>query len=49
MADGVSEKSVLNGAAQAQNSMLAVVIIQLIAQIVLKKGLDDLWSMFFTL
>ena len=49
MAKNVSEEVTITQAKTAKNSMLSIVIVQIASQFVLKKGLDELWSMFFTL
>jgi len=45
----VSEDKLNADAKQTNNAMLALIILQIVAQISLKGGMDDLWSMFFTL
>ena len=46
---GVSEDRLLKDATNTNNAMLGMIIIQLLGQLFLKGGLNDLWSMFFTL
>ena len=43
------EEEIADQAAQGKNTGLAVVIVQIIAQIFLKKGMDKMWALFFTL
>lgn len=45
----VSEDKLNADAKQTNNAMLALIILQIVAQLSLKGGMDDLWSMFFTL
>jgi len=45
----VSAEKLSADAKQTNNAMLALIILQIVAQIALRGGMDDLWSMFFTL
>jgi hypothetical protein len=45
----VSEEKLNADAKQTNNAMLALIILQVVAQLALRGGMDDLWSMFFTL
>jgi len=45
----VSEEKLNADAKQTNNAMLALIILQIVAQIALRGGMDYLWSMFFTL
>lgn len=45
----VSENKLNADAKQTNNAMIALIILQIVAQLALKGGMDDLWSMFFTL
>jgi hypothetical protein len=46
---GVSEKALIKDATEANNAMIALIFVQLAAQILLKSSMNDLWGMFFTL
>jgi len=45
----VSEDKLNADAKQTNNAMVALIILQVVAQIALEGAMDDLWSMFFTL
>ena len=45
----VSEEKLKADSQQTNNAMVALIILQIVAQLALKGGMDDLWSMFFTL
>lgn len=45
----VSEDKLNADAKQTNNAMIALIILQIVAQVALDGCLDDLWSMFFTL
>jgi hypothetical protein len=45
----VSEDQLNSDAKQTNNGMVALIILQIVAQLALRGGMDDLWSMFFTL
>ena len=47
--DGVSEEDIEQQAMVAGNAMLGLIIIQLIAQLFLKKGMNDLFSLYYSL
>jgi hypothetical protein len=47
--DGMSEAEIAKSAGQGKNTGLTVVILQIVAQIFLKKGMDKMWALFFTL
>ena len=46
---GVVEEELVADASKAANAMTGLLILQLIAQIFLKGGMDDLWSLYFSL
>lgn len=46
---GLNEEDVQANAAASTNTMYALVVVQLLAQFILKKSVDELWVMFFTL
>jgi hypothetical protein len=45
----MSEAEIAKSAAQGKNTGLTVVILQIVAQVFLKKGMDKMWALFFTL
>ena len=46
---GVVEEELVSDASTASSAMTGMLIVQLIAQIFLKGGMDDLWSLYFSL